>query len=714
MARTISTSSIARLRGLHEDPARLLVDLRLEGTLVARRSRAPGARPGRSRRRAAFPAGRRRSALSQPRRPRISRRSRHEGFVRIAAEKLRAMADDPNGAGARGRGPGAAPPVCRAPQAERAMKLRALELEQFRKFDRALWIAGMADGLNLIVGPNEMGKSTVFAALQAVLFERHRSQAQTVRSFQPAGHEGAVAAGRPELRDRRPALIGSRSASCGGRAPSLRCPTAAICMARRPRRRWIACWPAARGAMPAAGGGARPRCSASGACSGSARASRSCCRRWRRRRAAALQAALEARGRRGPRRRSRRPVDQDRRSGACTSWSTRRDARAAATRRPTTPAEALELEIADLEARREELERDLNDLDGVRPRTSACSRTEHRVEAEAELAALVARRDAAHGPARGDPGGRGRSQGQAHRARAMPRPSRPGGGPLRDGAGGSGSRVPGARPWPRPMPARAAAEAERLAAEQAGKVERLQATFDAAGNQQRALQRLVQAIRQRDDGRAALRAAASEVALELEPAALERVRVGGRPLGASQPVAPDRRSAGDRDRGHWPDHGASRRARPQASAGSLREAERRIADELKILGLHPPSARARQLEFALAAGGSLPGTAAGLGIARGRRCFLARGGNGRERARRDGATDQRSARAAAPGPRRAGCAGGGPPRSGRRAQPGRGSARAGGAAPRAAARRAGRSGAGRERSRSGGPHPGAAGRGRGR
>ena len=71
------------------------------------------------------------------------------------------------------------------------MKLRALEIEQFRKFDRALWIAGMADGLNLIVGPNEMGKSTVFAALQAVLFERHRSQAQAVRSFEPAGHDGA-------------------------------------------------------------------------------------------------------------------------------------------------------------------------------------------------------------------------------------------------------------------------------------------------------------------------------------------------------------------------------------------------------------------------------------------------------------------------------------------------------------------------------------------
>ncbi|HLT03218.1 MAG TPA: AAA family ATPase, partial [Geminicoccaceae bacterium] len=72
------------------------------------------------------------------------------------------------------------------------MRLRALELEQFRKFDRTVRVAGMDDGLNLLVGPNEMGKSTLFAALHAVLFERHRSQAQAVRSLQPAGHDGAA------------------------------------------------------------------------------------------------------------------------------------------------------------------------------------------------------------------------------------------------------------------------------------------------------------------------------------------------------------------------------------------------------------------------------------------------------------------------------------------------------------------------------------------
>ncbi len=71
------------------------------------------------------------------------------------------------------------------------MKLRALELDQFRKFDRPVRIGGLADGLNLIVGPNEMGKSTLLAALVAALFERHRSNAKLVQSFQPHRHRTA-------------------------------------------------------------------------------------------------------------------------------------------------------------------------------------------------------------------------------------------------------------------------------------------------------------------------------------------------------------------------------------------------------------------------------------------------------------------------------------------------------------------------------------------
>ena len=71
------------------------------------------------------------------------------------------------------------------------MKLCALELDQFRKFDRPVRVQGMTGGLNLIVGPNEMGKSTLLAALVAALFEKHRSSARTVQSFQPSRHRTA-------------------------------------------------------------------------------------------------------------------------------------------------------------------------------------------------------------------------------------------------------------------------------------------------------------------------------------------------------------------------------------------------------------------------------------------------------------------------------------------------------------------------------------------
>ncbi|MGH6919470.1 MAG: AAA family ATPase, partial [Geminicoccaceae bacterium] len=71
------------------------------------------------------------------------------------------------------------------------MKLCALELDQFRKFDRPVRVQGLSDGLNLIVGPNEMGKSTLLAALVAALFEKHRSTARTVQSFQPSRHRTA-------------------------------------------------------------------------------------------------------------------------------------------------------------------------------------------------------------------------------------------------------------------------------------------------------------------------------------------------------------------------------------------------------------------------------------------------------------------------------------------------------------------------------------------
>ncbi len=63
------------------------------------------------------------------------------------------------------------------------MKLRSLSVNHFRKFTEPTRLDGIGDGLNLVIGPNEMGKSTLLAALRAVLFERHGSRAGVIRSF---------------------------------------------------------------------------------------------------------------------------------------------------------------------------------------------------------------------------------------------------------------------------------------------------------------------------------------------------------------------------------------------------------------------------------------------------------------------------------------------------------------------------------------------------
>jgi chromosome segregation ATPase len=71
------------------------------------------------------------------------------------------------------------------------MKIRELELQNFRKFRQPVRLEGLVDGLNLVCEPNETGKSTVLEALRAVLFERHRSRSEQIKSFLPFGDQTA-------------------------------------------------------------------------------------------------------------------------------------------------------------------------------------------------------------------------------------------------------------------------------------------------------------------------------------------------------------------------------------------------------------------------------------------------------------------------------------------------------------------------------------------
>ena len=64
------------------------------------------------------------------------------------------------------------------------MKLRSLSVNQFKRFTVPTQLGELVDGLNLVVGPNELGKSTLLDALRAVLFERYSSGARPIKALQ--------------------------------------------------------------------------------------------------------------------------------------------------------------------------------------------------------------------------------------------------------------------------------------------------------------------------------------------------------------------------------------------------------------------------------------------------------------------------------------------------------------------------------------------------
>ena len=64
------------------------------------------------------------------------------------------------------------------------MNLRKLSVNQFKRFTQPTTLEKLCDGLNLVVGPNELGKSTLLDALRAVLFERYSSKARPIIALQ--------------------------------------------------------------------------------------------------------------------------------------------------------------------------------------------------------------------------------------------------------------------------------------------------------------------------------------------------------------------------------------------------------------------------------------------------------------------------------------------------------------------------------------------------
>src|SRR5690606_25485839 len=70
------------------------------------------------------------------------------------------------------------------------MKLNRIHLEQVKKFRDAIEIDALEPGLNLIVGPNESGKSTLANAIRSAFFERYRSVA--AEALRPLGDSSAA------------------------------------------------------------------------------------------------------------------------------------------------------------------------------------------------------------------------------------------------------------------------------------------------------------------------------------------------------------------------------------------------------------------------------------------------------------------------------------------------------------------------------------------
>lgn len=68
-----------------------------------------------------------------------------------------------------------------------SLYLRRIAIDGFRKFREPMAIEGLTDGFNIVIEPNETGKSTVLEALRAAFFVRHSTKNQLAQSFAPYG-----------------------------------------------------------------------------------------------------------------------------------------------------------------------------------------------------------------------------------------------------------------------------------------------------------------------------------------------------------------------------------------------------------------------------------------------------------------------------------------------------------------------------------------------
>lgn len=65
------------------------------------------------------------------------------------------------------------------------MKIDAIRLAAFRRFSEPVAVEGLEPGMNVLEGSNEMGKSTVFRALEAAFLKRHKVTGANLEDMRP-------------------------------------------------------------------------------------------------------------------------------------------------------------------------------------------------------------------------------------------------------------------------------------------------------------------------------------------------------------------------------------------------------------------------------------------------------------------------------------------------------------------------------------------------
>ena len=56
------------------------------------------------------------------------------------------------------------------------MKISAIRLKEVGRFREPVALEGLSGGLDVLAGPNELGKSTILKAVKLALFEKHTSK----------------------------------------------------------------------------------------------------------------------------------------------------------------------------------------------------------------------------------------------------------------------------------------------------------------------------------------------------------------------------------------------------------------------------------------------------------------------------------------------------------------------------------------------------------